>query len=211
MKAKKLLVRVGIGDWNEDDMHRRDGVAGEALDETNRKSLFRSAMPYFSRQFIKNEEAGYFGPTKTVILDEIGYMDKLPCPAQNDIKYGNSSLKKERSLVFQVDTEGATRVLIVSDDVIGVQATDVTIVRRHLASVKNEIGVLAKIRNDIRALIETMELLTRNSRVPLTARSTITQYNDVQIDHAAENIHCSQMNSDAIEYELREQMDFDEG
>jgi hypothetical protein len=211
MKAKKLSVRVGIGDWNEDEMNRRGGVAGEALDESNSKSLLRSAKPYLSYQFIKNEEAGYFGPTKTVILDEIGYMEKLPCPAQNDIRYRNSSLKKERSLVCQVDTEGATRVLIVSDDVIGVQATDETIVRRHLTSIKKEIGVLENIRKDICALIETMELLTRNSRDSLTARSTITQYNDVQIDHAAENTHCSQMNSDAIEYELRELVDFDEG
>lgn len=201
MKAKKLSVRVGIDDWNEDEMNTQDGVAKDVIDEIDTKCTLRSAMPFLSYRFIKNEEAGYFGTTKIINLDEIGYMDKLPCP----------SFRKERSLMCQVDTEGATRVLIVSDDVIGVQATDETIVRRHLESVRKEISFHEYVRKEIRSLRETMVLLktpynepsinfVRDSRI---VRPTI-------VENVAE-IHCSQVNSEAIEHELHELVDYDEG
>jgi len=145
--------------------------------------------------------------TKTVKLDEIGYRDKLPCPVQSDIRHDTSNLKIERSLVCQVDTEGATRVLIVSDDVIGAQATNETIVRCHLANTRKEIGLLSNTRKEISALKETMTSLTigRDSLTKIAEGTGVPNDHDV-----AENIH-RRANSDSIEYKLQELVDYDEG
>jgi hypothetical protein len=220
MKAKKLSVRVGIGDWNEDEMNRRDGATSESIDETYRKSSLRSTLQHLSFQFIRNEEAGNFGTTKTVKLDEIGYMDMLPCPGQSDSRYEASSLRKEKYLVCQVDTEGATRVLIVSDDLIGAQVTDETVVRRHLANIRREIKELAKIRKELCALKETMALMTISpndgtqifvGNDSLTVPSIISESTGGPSDYGAEEIRCSHVNVVAIENELHELVDYDEG
>lgn len=56
--------------------------------------------PFFCFQFIEDEEQGYFGATKTVKLEEIGYVDRLPCPERNK--------EQSENLCCVVDTEGTT-------------------------------------------------------------------------------------------------------
>lgn len=216
-KAKKLSVRVGIGDWNEGKLSGQNAVV---TGSTQRKSASAgSAVPYFSFNHIRNEEAGYFGTTKTVKLEEIGYIDNLPCPIQGDSGRGPSSQTKEKSLLCQVDTEGATRVLIVSDEVIGAQVTDKMIMRRHLASIRRKICEEEERRAKIDALKESLALLTSSadcgSQFHLDSDSTaIPSCNSECAGFPSDRVQhsfCGLMNSDAIEYELRELVDLDEG
>ena len=105
LKVKKLSVRVGVGEWIGGQTSIRNDITAGSPE--GRKKGF---MPLFSFQFTENEEQGHFGATKTVKLEEIGYMDKLPCPARGGVTQGPSSINNESSLLCQVDTEGMSSV-----------------------------------------------------------------------------------------------------
>eukprot|EP00986_Skeletonema_menzelii_P013165 scaffold7491_cov142-Skeletonema_menzelii.AAC.16 len=127
MKPKKLSVRVGPGEWDS-----RDNCSTAGTIERKKK------RPIFSVHFVENEEQGHFGATKTVKLEEIGYMDKLPCPAKGE--GGKTSTDGlDGGLHCYVDTEGATRVLIISDEVTQSLGGDESLLVSHLTNIKKQL------------------------------------------------------------------------
>lgn len=108
MRAKKLSVKVGTGDW----MDSTSGHEPSAQLCDHRQGKKKRKRPIFSFQFIENEEQGSFGPTETIRLEEIGYINSISCP----MRRGNVSRGGEESLLCQVDTEGSCRVLIINDE-----------------------------------------------------------------------------------------------
>ena len=109
MRSKKLSVKVGIGDWMESTSGRESSTQLRDHQQVKKK---KRKKPIFSFQFIENEEQGNFGPTETIRLEEIGYINSIPCPMQR----GKVSSGGEESLLCQVDTEGSCRVLIINDE-----------------------------------------------------------------------------------------------
>ena len=153
MKQKYLSVRVGVGGERvEGDLSKRHSLAME----TAAKGSGKGRRPLFSFHFIENEEQGHFGATRTVKLEEIGFLDKLPCPARGDRGHGTSNDKQESSLCCQVDTEGATRVLIISDEVSMTHSDefDEFLVRRNLANIKKELLQTEKKRAKIHGMMD---------------------------------------------------------
>lgn len=117
----------------------------------------RQRRPLFSFHFIENEEQGHFGATKTVKMEEIGYMDRLPYPAKGDGgKNSNDGL--ESGLHCHVDTEGATRVLIVSDEATTQSlGGDKCLILSHLQNIKRELREEYKRKAKIAELDELLQ------------------------------------------------------
>ena len=218
LKAKKLSVRVGVGEWIGGELGKHDRMAmGDTFEGIKKKSR----TPLFSFQFIQNEEQGHFGAIKTVKLEEIGYFDKLPCPARG---YKGSNDETETSLCCQVDTEGATRVLIVSDEMSKTQVNDdITLLRHNLTNIRREISEEENRRAKIDALHKTVTLLTDShpvspgdaSEIPLPSigESTTSAVAESTVYRNPKNdgLLCHLADSDAIESELQYYMDYDEG
>ena len=88
LKPCKLVVRVG-----------NQGV------RTTRGKSDSNAIRF---KKIESEDHGGFGPSKIVKLDEVGLEGVLPC-------FDNGNQRDNAMLLCNVDTDGATRVLIISD------------------------------------------------------------------------------------------------
>ena len=170
LKIKKLSIRVGVGEWIADEPGKSNNtiMGGTAIEGKP-----KSKIPFFSFQFIENEEQGHFGAVKSVKLEEIGYFDKLPCPPRRYKDYDPDGDRSENSLCCQVDTEGATRVLIVSDEMNKTQSmSDEALVRHHLVNIRREIAVEESRRAKIDALNRTVKLLANSGGIsppPTTA------------------------------------------
>lgn len=131
MKPKKLSVRVGAGEWDEAYFGKDNRSAAGTVEKRQRRQIF-------SFHFIENEEQGHFGAAKTVKLEEIGYMDTLPCPVKGEGgKIATDGL--DSGLHCHVDTEGATRVLVVSDEATQSLGGDESLIVRHLTNIKREL------------------------------------------------------------------------
>ena len=91
----------------------------------------------------------------SLLLTEIGYMDKLPCPAKGGKVRGSP---KDNSLHCQVDTEGATRVLIISDEMTSGHDNDETYLRWNLANIRREISDEGRRKTSLEALSRTLSL-----------------------------------------------------
>lgn len=179
MKAKKLSVRVGAGEWIDSK------IDGRTID-----------FPVFSFQFVQSEEQGHFGPVKTVKLEEIGYIDKLPCPLRgHDLSDMSGGLCS--SLICEVDTEGSTRVLYISDDEMvgnqqGLHLSDEALMRCHLESIKKNISDEKKRRAKIDKI-----------------KRTVTSI--VHSDGSSGSPKLTEEDSAIVEFELQDFMDYDEG
>ena len=88
LKTNKLLVKVG----NQQQVSQAE----------KRGNYF---LPF---DLIDSEDQAGFGSTKTVKLNEVGFEGILPCPE-------NGISREAQSLYCNIDTDGATRVLVVSD------------------------------------------------------------------------------------------------
>ena len=131
MKPKKLSVRVGPGEWDE-TYFCKDNRRTASTVERKRKGRF------YSVHFVENEEQGHFGATKTVKLEDIGFIDRLPCPIKGE--GGKMTTDgSESGLHCYVDTEGATRVLIVSDEAAQSLGRNESLLARHLGNMKREL------------------------------------------------------------------------
>lgn len=93
MKANKLFIRIG----NPHKLANRE------------KKGFRLV----SSRIIDSEDQGGFGPASTVKLDEVGFRGVIQCPIR-DKSFEGQSVPENKFLFCNVDTDGATRVLIVS-------------------------------------------------------------------------------------------------
>lgn len=130
LRPKKLIVRVGPsgailpidrrgshdaeacsndGEGTGSRLHERE----RAQTETMKKARSRRLKQLLSAQYVKNEEEGGLGASVSVKLEVIGFSDVLPCPKANE----NATLtsESENYLNCCVDTDGVTRVLIISD------------------------------------------------------------------------------------------------
>ena len=219
LKVKKLSVRVGVGEW----------IAGEAKQNDTSARVIHSngkhRNPIFSWQFIEDDhqEQGHFGAIKTVKLEEIGYYDKLPCPARSYTDHITSSSthgRTENSLLCQVDTEGATRVLLVSDEMSGL--SDEVLVRQNLQNIRREITVEETRQRKIDALHRTLTMISTNT--PPSPKDGEAPGNisasGMSLSSIDESTSTSQRESDeflrqladpeAVETELKYYMDYDE-
>jgi hypothetical protein len=127
MRSKKLTVRVAAksqevfkvnnGDASsqgsipefelEQDLDGEPVSSPEHEQRAARVARLRQALAY---QFVNTEERGGYGPSITVRLEEIGYRTFLPILSKD----GTNS--RQKFLNCEVDTDGGTRLLVVSDD-----------------------------------------------------------------------------------------------
>lgn len=145
MKTKKLSVRVAA---KAQDIFKLDGMAGaqdklmdassdveresEAVQGESDKIASNGARlaQALAHQFVDNEERGGYGPSISVRLEEIGYRSLLPIHAKD-------ASRSRRFLNCEVDTDGGTRLLVVSDDS-GV-VDERAMLKRHLDTLKKQI------------------------------------------------------------------------
>ena len=145
-KPKKLTVRVGT---NLRSLHGVDGsnVQLSELSKKPGKTAARSQATgikvLYPFSLIENEEEGGYGPTKTVRLEQIGFADYLPCPEGGGGGIGDKSSGApfdQEALLCRVDTEGGTRLLVISDATDKVAGEDEELMmRRHLQTPKEQI------------------------------------------------------------------------
>jgi hypothetical protein len=143
MKPRKLSVKLGsinlslrdedgISDeYKEDDVE--DESASDAEINGGRAARLKQVL---SAHYVDSEERGGFGAIRTVKLEEIGFSDQLPCPGVRDAARSSPGHHLHRFLNCQVDTDGATRVLIVSDHN---GAEDRGAMRKHMSLIERQI------------------------------------------------------------------------
>lgn len=113
LKPNKLLIKVGV-------QH-----ASMKKDNTDTRLSF---------SMIESEDQGGFGPTKTIKLDEVGFECAVPCPEKG--------LSKEMSFLHcTVDTDGATRVLIISDTKSSETTDEIRLLGKHIDLLTKELEI----------------------------------------------------------------------
>ncbi len=152
MRSKKLTVRIAAksqdvfkvdpGDTSsmdesfsvfdaEQDAAVDLAAATEHEKQAARVARLRQALGY---QYVNTEERGGYGPSVTVRLEEIGFREFLPIPSTET---GRSAKRRRKFLNCEVDTDGGTRLLIVSDD--AGPADDRNVLKSHLETLKKQI------------------------------------------------------------------------
>eukprot|EP00934_Nitzschia_sp_Nitz4_P002078 Nitzschia sp. Nitz4//scaffold140_size61219//29533//49080//NITZ4_006440-RA/size61219-augustus-gene-0.64-mRNA-1//-1//CDS//3329536227//2078//frame0 len=159
MMSKKLTVRVaaktqeifkvnnndvasydGSTSGNGDDVEQskaanEDAATSDHENQAARASRLRQALAV---QFVDTEERGGFGPSITVRLEEIGYRTLLPLPWKEG---GRGTQRMRKFLNCEVDTDGGTRLLIVSDDpAFNDENNNENILTKHLDTLKKQIA-----------------------------------------------------------------------
>jgi len=123
MKPKKLLIRAAVEKYK--GHHRIAGnIRSNKLDYKKKK---RAKFIHF----VENEEQGYFGPTRTIKLEVIGFEDTLPCPVHSEAERRNEVIDNGRNLICRVDTEGGVRVLVISEPRAKGRG-DLSLLKKHL-------------------------------------------------------------------------------
>ena len=186
MKSKKLTVRVAT---NTFDIHRlenqldsdddsgseatpqsnQDSERGASNEQENRKARaarFRQALSY---QYVDTEERGGFGPSVTIRLEEIGYKNLLPVP-KREPRHKQGGKKKREFLNCEVDTDGGTRLLVISDNT--GSDDDRGMLSKHLDTLRKQIAIEQDRSNELGAM---KYLLTRSfddgvGRIPEDSR-----------------------------------------
>jgi hypothetical protein len=156
MKNKKLTVRVAANTFDihrlenqleSDDDSGSDANSQKSNQETDnavsneqekRKDRAARLRQAFSYQFVDTEERGGFGPSVTVRLEEIGYKNILPLPSRAP-KQKQGSKKKREFLSCEVDTDGGTRLLVISDN--GGADDDRGVLSKHLDVLRKQIAI----------------------------------------------------------------------
>lgn len=146
MKTKKLTVRIAADafcpsrDNNKDDKSFTESVFSESensvylttedkIANAIRADRLKQILSY---QYVENEERGGFGPPTTVKIEEIGFQCLLSAPSFIE------ALEEEKYLHCEVDTDGATRLLIVSD--IAGDSDDRKTIKRNIKSLHKQIS-----------------------------------------------------------------------
>jgi hypothetical protein len=206
LKVKKLSVRVGAGEWIDGEFGRQHPTTA-TLGQIGKSKGREYEHPIFSFQFFRNEELGYFGGVKTIKLEEIGHNDSLPCPPRCDKGFGTSYIKKENSLSCQVDSEGSTRVLVISDQIIDSNG-DETLVRRHLERIRKEISDEEMRRAQV---VELRKDVARTYSTAFPADPDVDSQSSSHYKPDAPPCNMTAADAEAIETELQELMNHDEG
>eukprot|EP00804_Cyclotella_cryptica_P020229 CCRYP_010930-RC/>CCRYP_010930-RC protein AED:0.04 eAED:0.04 QI:95/1/1/1/0.91/0.91/24/65/5640 len=179
-KPKKLSVRVGICEW----------IFGSNK-SMNRLETDKSPF-YSSFHFIKDEEQGFYGVTKTIKLEEIGYVDRLPCPERTNGEQAGH-------LYCLVDAEGTTRVLIISDELKGSQSEDQILIQRHIINVRKEIATEERRRKRLDDLGKVLTTIS-TSDVNQQDEPIMSNFDSTEA-----------INLESIESELEDIVDYGEG
>ena len=178
MRSKKLTVRVAaktqevfkpdLNASSRDSVSELDSELNAESDlgplpdqekHSARAARLRQALAY---QFVDNEERGGYGPSITVRLEEIGYRNFLPVPSTES---GRNASKKRQFLNCEVDTDGGTRLLVVSDDA-GAE-DERTMMNRHLETLKKQISYEQERASSLHSLryLLAQPIPDRNTRV----------------------------------------------
>ena len=162
MKPRKLNVKIGS---NSISLRTEDGSSdGYGLDDVDDESDSdaennggRAARlkQVLSAQYVDSEERGGFGAVRTVKLEEIGFNDLLPCPGVRDGIRSNSGHDPRGFLNCQVDTDGATRVLIVSDNKV---TDDRSAMQKHISTIERKIRDEENRRESFRSLEKLVDI-----------------------------------------------------
>jgi hypothetical protein len=154
MKSKKLTVRIAS---NSVEMYKvdcqtssQDSVSdigddvlpemeGEARVDSEKRSVraarLRQALAY---QFVDTEERGGLGTSITVRLEEIGFRNFIPIPANDPSR---KLSRRARYLNCEVDTDGGTRLLVISDDAVSEDEEDERgMLTKHLETLRKQIS-----------------------------------------------------------------------
>ena len=110
MRSKKLTVRLAL-DPHEPakDSFDKKSVDSEP-DEVAKAVRTDRLKQILAYQYVANEERGGLGPPTTVRLEEIGFQIALPVPS-----FIEGVDQSTQFLNCEVDTDGGTRLLVVSD------------------------------------------------------------------------------------------------
>jgi hypothetical protein len=149
MKSKKLTVRVAAHSQEfarNDASSHLDSASENGTDindsDTNattadlekrsiRTAKLKQALAY---QFVDGEERGEYGSSVTVRLEEIGFKNFLPLPAKDSPR---NSQDRRKFLNCEVDTDGGTRLLIISDET--ESEDDRGVLNKHVQTLKKQI------------------------------------------------------------------------
>ena len=145
MRPKRLAVRAardGLfltrNDSEPQDDGSYDSFASRYSDGVNREVEHRAARAaklrqILSYQYVDDEEQGRFGSATVVKLEEIGYRGVLTCPSS--LQEG-SEARHAGHLNVEVETDGATRILVVSDD--SYRNDEANVMNRRLETLKRQ-------------------------------------------------------------------------
>jgi hypothetical protein len=148
MKSKKLSVRVAAKSQDiftldgmdgsyasmsdiESDNNRFDENSPTPIDQDKPSSKAARFRQAFAQQFVDTEERGGYGPSISVRLEEIGYRSLLPI-------HTKVAGRLQNYLNCEVDTDGGTRLLVVSDD--SGSLDEGIVLKRHLDTLKKQIS-----------------------------------------------------------------------
>ena len=143
MKQKKLIVRVGnnIILYKSDDKFHDLGDFAESnkifekVSKTDRTTILRGTKKMSPFNFVENEEHGSFGKSCLVRLENIGFHETLQCPIKSNLPHS----KNPKNLYCYVDCDGATRVLIITDNQRRNDADEGKLIEGHLESISKQI------------------------------------------------------------------------
>jgi hypothetical protein len=173
MKTKKLTVRVAASSQdvfkidcqnsshsgslsNLDllDLNPESDVNVSTTDQEKRRARTARLRQSLAYQFVDTEERGGFGPSITVRLEEIGYRNFLPVPSKD---VARSQRVRRNHLNCEVDTDGGTRLLVVSDDT--GSEDERSMLTRHLETLRKQISYEQERTSDLHSLQDLLSKL----------------------------------------------------
>ncbi|CAB9515429.1 Putative vacuolar protein sorting-associated protein [Seminavis robusta] len=148
MRPKRLVVRAARDGLSlgrpesepPDDASIRsftsEGAGSREIEQrTARSSKLRQALSY---QYVEDEEQGRFGAATIVKLEEIGYRGILMCPV--GMTEDQDARRRRVHLNVEVETDGATRIMVISDDTSQARDDEVAVMNRRLESLKRQLN-----------------------------------------------------------------------
>ena len=159
-KPRRLCVKVGLNNISFlEDEGTNDSGNGEFQEDSDSETDINGGRParfkqILSAQYVDSEDRAGFGAVRIVKLEEIGFNDMLPCPGVHEATRSSSILDPSCFLNCQVDTDGATRVLVISDNK-GIDER--RILQRHLATIERQIRGETNRQADLLSLKKLME------------------------------------------------------
>jgi len=167
-KPKKLTVRVGT---NLRSLQGVDGRTNFSQSKTAKKANKASKAHatgikvLYPFSLIESEEQGGYGPTKTIRLEQIGFTDYLPCPEGGDAGDTAAAVPfDQEALLCRVDTEGGTRLLVISDPADkNSEEGEELMMRRHLHTLKEQIEEEQSRRDAFNSMKQRLSMIMRSS------------------------------------------------
>lgn len=136
MNPHKLSVRVGF--------HHK-----QVMMDTS-----KTVKHVFPFKFIEKEDYAGFGPSRTIKLDEIGFVDSLPCPVADevDLRRKDAQYPDCSSLLHcHISAEGKTKKLVISDHKNSTRSEELKFLESHLVNLTRQIS---QERLKLEALVE---------------------------------------------------------